>query len=210
MDCRDPPRQAGRCRHDETPNEKRDSVKPTSTTTVALALAALLMSGCSGAETKPAAAGSSASSSPSPSVDPFAPNLGDRALEIGETRRGMDVETTLQEVRTPYPPAEYREPEEGNEFIGMRIKQCTKEGVSDPGETTYNAEWYAVTPSGDEYTGGHSWDDWPSPKFPELTGAIAGRCVKGWIAFEVPKDTNVETILWRPGGDPIAEWFAQP
>ncbi len=142
-------------------------------------------------------------------VDEFAANLGDRALKVGETRDGKDVHTTLHEVKYPYPPAEYRRPDDGNVFLGLRIEQCLDSDATDPGQSTYNGEWAAVAKSGDEYGGsGMSWNDWPEPKFPETVGTIPGRCIKGWISLQVPKDTDFTSIIWRPEGTPVAEWIA--
>lgn len=148
----------------------------------------------------------------SPTVEPadqYEANLGERALQVGETRDGMDVHTTLAEVKYPYPPGEFRQSDEGNVFLGLRIEQCVDDDADGESETTYNSEWSAVTESGEEYGGsGSSWNDWPSPKFPETVGAVPGRCVKGWIALQVPKGTEFTSIMWRPGGDPVAEWLA--
>jgi hypothetical protein len=148
--------------------------------------------------------------SPSAEADAlFAPNLGDRALKIGQTRDGEDVHTTLAEVKYPYPSAESRQPEEGNVFVGLRIEQCVDDDAAGDGDTTYNSEWSAVTEGGEEYGGsGSSWNDWPSPKFPESVSSVPGRCVKGWISLQVPKGTQFTSIIWRPGGDTVAEWIA--
>lgn len=141
------------------------------------------------------------------SADPYAPNLGALALEVGERRDGRDVHTTLHEIRYPYPPGEFRKPDAGNVFVGLRIEQCLDSDPSEVPQSTYNGEWSVVTESGEEFGGsGSSWTDWPSPKFPELVGAIPGRCLKGWISLQVPKGTTLDSIMFRPGGDPVAEW----
>lgn len=178
-----------------------------------MTLAFLLLAGCGGEEPD---SDSDSDASPKKStttatVDPFAPNLGDRALQVGETRKGKQVETTLKAVKYPYPPGQYRRPEKGNSFLGLRIEQCLHAGVTDQGDSTYNGEWAAVTESGEEYGGdGLSWNDWPSPKFPEATGLIPGRCLKGWIALQVPKGTKFQTVIWRSDGTPTAEWTVAP
>jgi hypothetical protein len=173
-----------------------------------VAVAVLTVTGCSGGSND-----DTASDNPSPSAeasettDPFAPNLDDRALRVGQSRVGQDVTTTLAEVKNPYPPAEYRVPQDGNQFVGLRLEQCVKRDVEGQPESTFNGDWAAITPSGDEYTGnGSSWNDWPSPKFPELVGMIPGRCVKGWLQLEVPKGTQIDRLIYRPGGTPVAEW----
>lgn len=141
-------------------------------------------------------------------ADPYAPNLGDRALKVGQKRVGKEVSTRLIEVKYPMAPAEYRDPAKGNVFIGFRIEQCLNEGGSSENQTTYNGEWATVTASGEEYAGsGSSWTDWPAPKFPETVFMIPGRCSKGWIASEIPKGTKFDRIVYRPDGEPVAEWL---
>jgi hypothetical protein len=147
----------------------------------------------------------------SASEDPFAPNVGDRALRVGDKRVGHSVTTTLHEVKLPYPPATYRVPDPGKVFLGLRVEQCLAEGVTDAVYSTTNIDWAAVTPSGNEFASdGSSWHDWPAPRFPEYVTLSPGRCVKGWIAFQVPKSTKVESLIWRPeGGVTAAEWKLQ-
>lgn len=139
------------------------------------------------------------------------PNLDDNALRVGEARKGSLVTTTLREVRIPMPPAEYREPATGKVYLGLRLKQCLTEDVpADEGEihSSYTGEFAAVTPAGDEYAGGNSsWNDWPEPKFPETVTLVPGRCVQGWMAFEVPAKIKIASIVWRPGGTTVAEWL---
>jgi hypothetical protein len=185
-----------------------------------LAAATLVLAGCGGgddSDDKKADPDKATTAKPTPTetVDPFAANLGDRALSVGQTRDGQDVHTTLQKVKYPYPaePDIYREPKKGNDFVGLRIEQCVDDDatVDESSPSTYNGEFAAVTASGDEYAGsGEYWDDWPAPKFPESKGLVAGRCLKGWLALEVPKGTEFSTVIWRPEGTPVAEWKLQP
>jgi hypothetical protein len=193
--------------------------------------AALALSGCSGSDTgaKPgakdtvtatvtvtASPSSVITESPEPSstdsADASAPNVGESALTVGDTREGSALRTTLKTVRYPYPPAEYRQAESGNVFLGLELEQCVKADAEvDPDQpfySTYNSEWSAVTPDGFEFGGdGSSWDDWPSPKFHESVTMSPGRCVKGWIAVQVPKGTKIASLIWRPDGVETAEWL---
>jgi hypothetical protein len=151
---------------------------------------------------------------PSESLTSFEPNVGDRALRVGQTRQGKSAKMTLIEVKYPYPPAEYQEPENGKQFVGLRVKQCVRADFSPAdyeGEefySSYNGDWYAATPDGNQFGGsGSSWDDWPSPKFPENVTMNAGDCLKGWLALEVPVGTKIKKFVWRPGGSTTAEWL---
>jgi hypothetical protein len=63
---------------------------------------------------------------PSEASSKFAPNVGDTALVIGETRRGMDYTTKLATYRYPYPPKLYREPKRRYEYFGIKLRQCMR------------------------------------------------------------------------------------
>lgn len=149
---------------------------------------------------------------PTDEADPFAPNIGDRALKIGETRVGQAVRTTLKSVKYPYPPDYAREPDAGNDFVGLELEQCFgKDAEVDPeypNTTTYNGDWVVLDPEGYEYGGdGSSWSDWPAPKFPESVTLNPGRCYKGWVSLQAPRGTKIASVVWRPGGTETAEWI---
>jgi hypothetical protein len=193
--------------------------------TVAGATALLLLTGCGGGEAAPNAQPTvtvtvtptpleaTELSDPTPSAGSFEPNVGERALKIGEPRQGSAVRTTLREVRFPYPPGQYREPEQGQQFVGLRIEQClaktaeATDDYGDPIQSTYPGDWYVGTPNGNQLTGGGEWTDWPQPKFPTLVSMNPGECLKGWITLEVPVGTKIAKLIWRPGGTTTAEWL---
>lgn len=136
------------------------------------------------------------------------PDVGPHALKVGQVREGIGVRTILQEVRRDLPPDLYRDPEAGNEWLGLRIRQCRRSSDRD-GElsATYNGEWAASTRRNDQYSGdGNSWPDWPTPKFPEMVTINPGECVQGWISWEIPTDLKLTKVIWRPDGQTVAEW----
>lgn len=186
-------------------------------------LAALVLTGCSSgdddpeadiaptADPSPTELFEPAPAEPSQSEEPFAPNLGDTALTVGEMRDGRDVNTTLLDVKFPLPPeSEFSAPEPGQSYMGLRINQCLSEDYDgEPAYSSHPDEWSAVTRSGVEYSGGTLSDqDWPAPKFPELVEMIPGRCLKGWIVLQVPAKLRFQSLLWRPGrASAAAEWI---
>ena len=151
-----------------------------------------------------------AADEPTEQVDPYAPNVGDRSLQVGQARRGEDVSTTLLEVRDPYPPAQYRTPAAGAHFFGLRIAQCLAEDATSRRATysSYNGEFYVKTMTNDQYQGdGSSYGDFPSPKFPETVTLNPGDCLKGWLTLEIPDEAaEPTTVIFRPGGKTVAEW----
>ncbi|WP_134765706.1 hypothetical protein [Nocardioides sp. 1609] len=148
---------------------------------------------------------------PTEEADPFAPNIGDRSLKVGQPRIGTGITTVLLETDLGVT-EQYRDPEQGNQYYGLRVSTCVRKDFDTAADgdvySTYPGEWYAVTKSGDEYTSSSSYSDFPSPKYPENVTVAPGTCVKGWIAIEVPEDVSkYEKLVYRPGGETIAEWI---
>ncbi len=180
----------------------------------------LLLVACGGGDAEPAEPAQTVTvfSDPSAAATPkqdepsnFDPNVGDRALEIGQSRVGREVTTTLLEVRDPYPPPdEFRLSDPDNRFVGLRLSQCVIKNPETPPNqilSSYNGEFSAVTAQGNEYPGdGSSYSDFPLPKFPESITITPGTCVKGWMAFELPGGVRYNKIVWRSVGETLAEW----
>lgn len=184
---------------------------------LAVGLLASAAAGCSDDNRKPAAKetvtvtatpGTFRSDEPSEDPDPFSPNVGDRALKVGQTREGRAVATTLHEVKIPFPVSDYRVPAAGNIWVGLRVEQCPSRDATGQDYSTYEGDFSLVTPKGGEIPGGgSSWLDWPTPRFPTNVTLTPGRCVKGWMALEAPRGMRISSILWRPGGITTAEWL---
>lgn len=188
-----------------------------------LLLPALMLSltACGGGDAEPGAATvtetvfadpSAAATPDEEETSPAESNVGENALQIGQPRVGTEFTTTLLEVRDPYPPPdEFRLTVPTNRFVGLRLSQCViDEPTGRPEDllSTYNGEFIAVTPQGNEYPGnGSSYPDFPLPKFPELATINAGSCVKGWIAIELPGDVKYDKFVYRPAGQTVAEWL---
>lgn len=189
--------------------------------TAGLAASALLVLGaCSGGDDGAADAPQSTPVTPTttltatPSEEEeqadYEPNVGDRALRVGETREGEAGRMTLLEIKLPYPPAEFRRPQPGNQFLGLRLKQCLREDADLDGTDFVSSsagEWYAATPNGNQLTSTSGWIDWPAPRFPDYVTVNPGECLKGWVSLEVPTGTKVEKMIWRPAGQTVAEWL---
>jgi hypothetical protein len=142
------------------------------------------------------------------------PNFGKRALRIGQPREGRSITTTVEQIRYPYPPAQYRDPAPGHQFVGLLVKQCLHKDAprvdeyGDPTYSTYNGEFAAVSPNGTPQAGsGDSWNDWPTPKFPESVTMDPGDCLHGWLTLKVKTGMKITKIVRRPGGETVAEWL---
>lgn len=143
---------------------------------------------------------------PTEKVDPYAPNIGDRALKVGQPRRGEGVITTVLEVRQPYPPALYREPNPGKVWLGVRAKTCVKSNQTETAQVFWG-DWAAVDRNFGTYPGSStSWDDFPVPQYPSYGEVNPGECVQGWLLVDLPRGKKIKKIAYRPGGQTIAEW----
>lgn len=148
----------------------------------------------------------SESPTPNEKVDPYAPNIGGRALKVGQSRRGTGVITTVLEVKRPYPPALYREPNPGKVWLGIRAKTCVKSDQTETAQVFWG-EWAAVDKNFGTYPGSStSWDDFPVPQYPSYGEVNPGECVQGWLLVDLPQGKKIKKIAYRPGGQTIAEW----
>lgn len=148
------------------------------------------------------------SATPTETADPFAPNVGDRALRVGQTRKGEDVTTRLIEVKYPYPGQQYRQPEPGIEWFGFRVESCLRDAAANPAQLSGGIEWFAIDRQEGQYRGGKGyWVDFPTPQFPEFATIQPGECVSGWMLIDLPEGTKVTKLVWRPGDVTTAEWI---
>jgi hypothetical protein len=145
-------------------------------------------------------------------TDPYAPNVGPRALNVGETREGEEVLTTIHEYRDSmkHPSNPYIEPGAGNRWVGVDAEQCIRRSAARAASVaTYG---FAVGDgSGGVFdTEGSFWDDWPSlPQFPFERKLQPGQCARGWMLVRVParaKVTMVQAGDFLGTGEVFAEW----
>ena len=155
-------------------------------------LAVVVAAGCGGggSASPDSTARPSTKGEPSPSATPQAPNVGQTALRLGETRHGLGVDTTVFEVVQPAKaPASVKPSVKSDEWITMRVKQCAHSDYKGP---AFHVVWAAFAGL-DRARQGYkpvrfSSDRWPpKPQFPEGLQLPAGRCAAGWILFEVAK-----------------------
>lgn len=190
----------------------------------AIAATTMVLAGCGGGDSGEEGAGSEASSpSASPSSeapsdepteseepeDPFAPNVGNRALQVGQARKGEEVVTTLLEVTPSYEssPETMRFAEAGMEWLAIRVRTCVRRNATHQNTSASTPQWAAVMKGGTEYRSDSYFSDWPTPAYPDTVVVQPGRCVEGWMALEVPKGSKPRYLAWRPDYlSTVAEW----
>lgn len=189
----------------------------------------LLVSGCGGDSTDGPEASTtvtvtadpepseSMSSAPSPTeklaeTDPFAPNVGSRALRVGETREGEEVRTTVYEYKDSmeHPTNPYIEPGAGNRWVGVNAEQCARKSSSRAASVTGFSFAVADRAGGLYDTEGSSWDDWPPlPQFPFERKLQPGQCARGWMLMQVPARTKLISVQagdFLGSGEVVADW----
>ncbi|WKN47109.1 hypothetical protein [Nocardioides sp. Arc9.136] len=184
-------------------------------------LAAVALTACGGSDSYTESSGtatSPASSEPpapesqaaSPTREPFAPDTGEYALEVGETRRGSVMSTTVLEIRDPYPPEYGSQPEPGARFIGVRLRTCVDKGavLDDFGVQSAYADDFVVADARNNTwpSVGLSMSDFPLPRYPDLRELGPGDCVKGWLALQTPTKVKPVLLQYVPAGDHVADW----
>ena len=194
----------------------------TTTLVVVVATAAALTAGCgSDASSGPSATATqtvtatvtaSPEASDTSSTSASDPNIGNDALTVGDTREGALINTTLLEVRDPYPPGQYREPDAGQRWVGLRLKTCVHDDAPKAGQgesytSSTESEFAVLNGNGDSYAAsGSSWTDWPQPHYATLQTMQPGECVQGWMAIGTPTEVHGVALTWSPGGDHLVDW----
>lgn len=134
------------------------------------------------------------------------PNVGDRALKVGETRHGTAVEETVLEVQDPYPPNSYATPGPGKRWYGFRVKECQTAASADPIPVAWG-DWAVVDSTDAVYKAGIAWDEsFPSPQFPSNGYLTLHECLQGWVLVDLPSSVQPTAVVFQPGGQRLAEW----
>ena len=194
----------------------------------ALALALLLpalLTGCGGGD-------SDESSEPSPTVtvtvtataapseaatptqsEPTAaaePNVGDRALTVGQWREGTGLRSRVIEVRPADPGLRPNYLQGTSDGVGvtLKVRSCSRKSIRKPNAVSAY-DYSAQDAAGGLYeVSGSSWGEWPPlPQYPTEYKLGAGSCVEGWILLSAPAGTVPEVVSLTDGqGGSVADW----
>ena len=186
------------------------------------ALVSLALTGCGGGDADGGDAGSTSvptatvtvtetvTAAPSQSPASNAPNVGDRALRVGQWREGSGFRSRVAEFVQPVDAAlpSYLVGDSSAEGAVARVELCVRR--SEP-ESLSGSVWDlfgAHDEAGGQYTrAGSSWDAWPPlPQFPAELNLAPGKCANGWILFNTPPDTTITTVTLDDGDETAAEW----
>lgn len=181
-----------------------------------LALAVLaLAAACSTPPASPSA--SVAVETPAPSsATPSGPSTMSAAAGQTQTHTSDGVESTVTvlRMRRPLPvviPLDPHLPETpGHEYVAVEVKWClVKSSLSDPITVSWSP-WSLAFHDGTVVEALSSWSAewWGVPLYPAVDHVVRpGRCVRGWVPFEVDKRARVERVEYAAGvGGDVLEW----
>jgi len=177
-----------------------------------LAVAACGGGGQSGAAAPgPTVVTTTASIAPTPTPSPFAPNVGDRALKVGQWREGEVVRTLVKSFTqtSDASPPSFLVGESEAEGALAEIKMCVRKTATEPLKGQVYGLFNVYDKSGGQYSqASSSWDEWPPrPQWPNDVNLSPGRCVTGWILFSVPKSVRIAYVANDGDGSAAsAEW----
>lgn len=187
----------------------------------ALTLAAVvLLSGCAGdppAAAPPApaatvtvtAASAPTSAAPAPSPTPTAvpdPKVGDTQDAVNDV---TEWETTVLRVKMPWPTKNGAKPEQaGHVYAGIEVKECLKKNWGTDPATVGWTWWKLALRDGSvvESASSFSREGWGVPLYPLDHAVKIGRCVRGWIPFEVRRGAKIAAVEYQMFGEPAVEW----
>jgi hypothetical protein len=136
-------------------------------------------------------------------------------VRVGATQTskggGLVVKLKVMHVRRPLTPVMSGLNHAGREFAAAEVRACITANSGAPISFSWGP-WSLTTANGivvEELT---SWSDdwWRVPLYPnDPTGEHpipTGRCVQGWIPFEVPKGSKIRSVDYSPDGSDGLEW----
>lgn len=172
-----------------------------------------------------AAACSSPPATPTPSVavesptpsSPAPSSVSTAAAAAGKaqshTSDGIEATITVLRMRRPFPvviPVSPPQPEtKGHEYAAVEVKFCLASNTSGEEVTVSWGPWSLAHADGTVTEALSSWSDdwWGVPLYPSVDRVVRpGRCVRGWIPFEVDKGARVERVEYQPYGGDVLEW----
>lgn len=175
--------------------------------TIAVAAVALLVAGCSAPAPTPAAtpsASPSASPSETPTPTPAATPTRDLDnLPIGDHITLIEDDAkvgTLTLLGVKYTKSPYRD----KPLFAARVKACATEQKM----TITSSGWLVETAAGDQYEAASDQGEGdPEPMYPLFDRSVSkGRCVQGWIPFEIGKSTKVSHVGYQVSDEQTVYW----
>jgi hypothetical protein len=176
-------------------------------------LATLALSACSGEQSSPSTPRSPTHSSATPDdITRGDPSVGDRALRLGQTRHGEEIETTIVKVKDNWTKGARNQrvildEENADRWFAVFARRCTVGDLSEPIEVLPQ-DFSLGTSSGAIIETPSSYDEnFPSPRFPDTK--IRTGCREGWINFALEKNMEVDRVYatdFLNSDEPFAEW----
>jgi hypothetical protein len=98
----------------------------------------------------------------------------------------------------------------GLEYAAIEVKLCVKKNTGPQVNVSW-APWSLAFPDGvvAEEMGSWSSEWWNAPLYPQDHVVKVGRCVRGWIPFEVRKGKRPELVTYAPDEGPGLEWVTR-
>ncbi|RCG19151.1 hypothetical protein DQ384_38400 [Sphaerisporangium album] len=154
--------------------------------------------------TAPTAAGTSRTIAESTPTSP--PRLNTTQVHLAE---GIESRVTVLRTRQPLRAVIAGLPErKGYQYAGIEVKFCVTKNTTAETVSVSWSPWALQSADGVLTEAMSSWSDewWAVPLYPQNRQVKEGRCVRGWIPFEVPKGTRANLVSYEPEeGNPL-EW----
>lgn len=174
--------------------------------------AALLTAGCSTPEAQPGTvpveqpASAPTSSAPAPAAkSPHA--VGSEQTSASDSG---EVKVTVLRMRQPFTPTVPGVLDrKGYVYAGVEAKLCVTRNDAELPVSVSWGPWSLSWESGVVVEAASSWspDAWDEPLYPQDHVVREGRCVRGWIPFEVrANDRRPELVQYAPGEGEALEW----
>ncbi|TDE40483.1 hypothetical protein E1295_31790 [Nonomuraea mesophila] len=181
-----------------------------------LTLAACLLAMAAGCSSPPAGGAADPVPVESPVADttttapPSLPAEGPKRMGKTQTTAGTQGEfsVSVARVRRPFKAVVPGLPERaGYEYAAANVKFCVTDDKGSEVRIGWSA-WSATTVDGVVVESLSAWsaDWWTEPLYPQDHVVKVGRCVRGWLPFEVQRGSKLDIITYSPDEMNELEW----
>ena len=147
------------------------------------------------------------SASPTPKPSPGTPAVGGKQTSADAD---SSVDVTVLRMRQPFTPTVPAVLDrKGYQYAAVEVKLCVTRYDEQPPVRVSWAPWALSWKSGVVAQAANSWSPgwWEEPLYPQDHPVRTGRCVRGWIPFEVrAADGRPELVTYAPGEGAALEW----
>lgn len=101
---------------------------------------------------------------------------------------------------------QYIKPKTGHLFMGAQVRWCSTKDVGERTKVGW-APWFLTLADETVVEAASPGPGWfQVPLYPQDRTVREGKCVQGWVAFEVPRTVKADALTYAPDGAEAVDW----